>query len=94
MTPEQALSVYKHTFHNADRLIDQDDYGCCNCERQFKGREIQVVTDSGKTLICPDCGIDAILHKKTAFQELNINDKDVPFKPILIDMWERFFQYK
>lgn len=59
-------------------IIDFSTYaGCYHCLAIFEAKEINQYTDSGKTAICPKCGIDTVLGDScmkidaTALKEIN-----------------------
>jgi len=51
---------------NNSHLIDNDtECGCYFCVETFKGSDIQLRTDNGKTVLCPRCEIDSVLPEIT-----------------------------
>lgn len=47
--------------NNADDLTEEDKCGCYHCGMFFTGDKVTEFTDEGKTCLCPECGVDAVL---------------------------------
>ena len=45
--------------------------GCYNCIEVFKGKEVEHFVDSGKTALCPKCGIDSVIPHQKDKEELS-----------------------
>jgi len=71
MTDEQLTNLHKHSSNNS-KDIDKHFVGCFYCESIIPGDMVVRFCNSGKTAICPRCGIDSILPS-WAFYDRNID---------------------
>jgi len=54
-------NITKYSFNNVEELNLNEKCGCYFCIRTFPVTEITDFADNGKTALCPNCDIDAIL---------------------------------
>ena len=65
-TVEELKAVYSHSIRNEKSILKSDFCGCFHCISIFPATDIKlsemvVEKDGVKTVICPICGIDAVL---------------------------------
>jgi len=54
-------TITKYSFNNVEELNRNEKCGCYFCIRTFLVSEITDFADNGKTALCPNCDIDAIV---------------------------------
>lgn len=59
--------AHKFSSYHRDELKKDTKCGCFHCVKIFHPKEIVEWVDSGKTAICPYCGIDAIIGESSGF---------------------------
>ena len=64
------MDATKMSFKNAHLIEDDTDCSCYYCLGKFKGIEVDVYVDDGKTAICPKCGIDSVLTEDIDIDKL------------------------
>lgn len=65
ITAEEATEalklLHKTSIYNAEKLSVSEEAGCFHCIRSIFPDEITEFVDDGKTGLCPNCGVDALL---------------------------------
>jgi len=63
------INAHEHCTSNESALKKDDLCGCFYCLKIFDQNEILewIDDESGKTAMCPYCGIDSIIGKKSGF---------------------------
>ena len=60
----------KQSIYNKESL-QSGEFSCYHCRRYGKVSEINTWVDSGKTAICPMCGIDSVVSGKLSEDKLH-----------------------
>jgi hypothetical protein len=56
------ITQFAHLAIKNKNIVSQSiKAGCYHCSKIFDIKEIQNYTDNGQTVICPFCGIDAVI---------------------------------
>jgi len=61
------IKAHEHCTNNKSSLKQGDLCGCFYCLKIFKPNKISEWTNEGKTAMCPYCGIDSLIGKKSGF---------------------------
>ena len=69
------IKAHEHSANNKSALKQDDLCGCFYCLKIFNPNEISEWTDKGKTAMCPYCGIDSIIGKRSDFHAWQHNCK-------------------
>lgn len=67
MENETLLHAHRHCSINRPEIFSSKICGCFYCMKQFPPSSIIEWTDSGRTSICPMCGIDSVLGDFAGF---------------------------
>ena len=60
MTVHNAIKL---SMRNRTKAENAELLGCYHCLKTFKPTEITAYTDQKETVLCPYCGIDAVLYE-------------------------------
>jgi hypothetical protein len=90
MVDEDTLKkAYSHSIHNKSEVARSDLCGCFYCKKTFRPDEVKSTTDKtgrkgrtppDQTVICPFCGIDAVLGSESGY-------------PLTLDFLEEMYRY-
>lgn len=76
-TEEFLRKAHKHSIFHHSEIMDSDLCCCFYCQSNFEPEKIIDWCDeddlSGKTALCPNCGIDSVIGSKSGYP---ITDED------------------
>ena len=56
-------AMHNQSMNNKELLSEVKEAGCFHCDTVFKVSKITEWEDDGKTAICPNCKVDAVIPK-------------------------------
>ena len=60
-TAESTKALHKTSMYNKDKLLASEEVGCFHCIRGIFPDEITEFADDGRTGLCPNCKVDALM---------------------------------
>jgi hypothetical protein len=85
--------AYEHSSMNRRFMIAGANCRCFHCLHAFPAEQIGHWTDDGKTALCPNCGVDAVLSDRgdhlteTLIEALHATYFDGPSKQYTVEEW-------
>ena len=61
MTEKELEAIYAHTLRNRAEIAHSVRCGCAACEELFDAADVEEYIDDGQTVLCPCCGVDAVI---------------------------------
>lgn len=61
MTESELVAIHKLCRSNRESVENSDTSSCFCCLENVDKEEIEFYCDDGETVICPNCGVDAVI---------------------------------